>query len=396
MAMNPDEPLTLLGGLSAREFLRDYWQKQPLLVRQAIPGFESPLPPEELAGLACEEAVISRLVREHGEDGPWQLRHGPFDEDDFATLPESHWTLLVSDMEKHLPDLREYLEPFRFIPDWRMDDLMVSYAAPKGSVGPHVDEYDVFLLQAHGQRRWQISTQAVSPDNFLPGIDLRIIKDFSPEQEWLLEPGDMLYLPPRVPHHGTAVGPCMTWSVGFRAPAWRDLAAAWADTRYEELSSSDRYGDAQLGIQTDPGEISEAALDRLVTGLRRALDSDDNTLKRWLGRYLTEAKAELLEHMVVPEPLTDDQAGALLEDSGKLERHGAARMAWIRQDMGFCLFVNGQEHQLPIDAESLLHYLCERHTYEPRLLMRMSASCGDAQKLLKGLCKAGVLLPVTE
>ncbi|WP_422126356.1 JmjC domain-containing protein [Thioalkalivibrio sulfidiphilus] len=396
MAMNPDEPLTLLGGLTARAFLRDYWQKKPLLVRQAIPGFESPLSPEELAGLACEAGVISRLVCERGESGPWALRTGPFDENDFTTLPGSHWTLLVSDIEKHLPELRSYLEPFRFIPDWRMDDLMVSYAAPEGSVGPHVDEYDVFLLQAQGRRRWQIASQPVSGDDFLPGIELRILRTFHPDQEWVLEPGDLLYLPPRIPHHGVAVGPCMTWSVGFRAPAWRDLLAAWVDQRYETLAAQDRYADPGLEPQENPGEISASALARLIAGLRNAMAVDDAELARWLGTQLTEPKAELLEHMQVPETLTDDEVRSLLEGSDILERHGAARMAWIRQDQGFCLFINGQEHLLPIGTESLLRYLCEAHLYEPRMLMRLSATCGEAQDLLKALCKAGVLLPVNE
>ncbi|WP_081617203.1 cupin domain-containing protein [Thioalkalivibrio sulfidiphilus] len=394
--MNPDEPLTLLGGLTARAFLREYWQQKPLLVRQAIPGFESPLSPEELAGLACEEGVISRLVRERGETGPWALRTGPFDEDDFTSLPESHWTLLVSDMEKHLPELRASLEPFRFIPDWRMDDLMVSYAAPEGSVGPHVDEYDVFLLQAQGRRRWQIASQTVSGDDFLPGIELRILRDFQPDQEWILEPGDMLYLPPRIPHHGVAVGPCMTWSVGFRAPAWRDLLAAWVDQRYETLAPQDRYTDPGLEPQDNPGEISSPALARLIAGLRRAMAVDDAELARWLGSVLTEPKAELLEHMCLPEPLTDDAVSAMLEGSGILERHGAARMAWIRADEGFCLFVNGQEHLLPSDAEALVRYLCGQQTYEARMLMQLCTSYKDGEGLLRKLCEAGVLLPVTE
>ncbi len=396
MTMNPDEPLTLLGGLTARAFLREYWQQKPLLVRQAIPGFESPLSPEELAGLACEEGVISRLVRERGETGPWALRTGPFDEDDFTSLPESHWTLLVSDMEKHLPELRASLEPFRFIPDWRMDDLMVSYAAPEGSVGPHVDEYDVFLLQAQGRRRWQIASQTVSGDDFLPGIELRILRDFQPDQEWILEPGDMLYLPPRIPHHGVAVGPCMTWSVGFRAPAWRDLLAAWVDQRYETLAPQDRYTDPGLEPQDNPGEISSPALARLIAGLRRAMAVDDAELARWLGSVLTEPKAELLEHMCLPEPLTDDAVSAMLEGSGILERHGAARMAWIRADEGFCLFVNGQEHLLPSDAEALVRYLCGQQTYEARMLMQLCTSYKDGEGLLRKLCEAGVLLPVTE
>jgi len=396
MPINPDETLTLLGGLTAREFLRDYWQKKPLLVRQAMPGFESPLPPEELAGMACEEAVISRLVLEHGEAGAWHLRHGPFDEEDFTTLPDSHWTLLVSDLEKHLPQLRDYLEPFRFLPDWRMDDLMVSYAAPEGSVGPHVDAYDVFLLQAHGQRRWQISSAAVGAENFLPDIDLRILKDFTPEQEWVLEPGDMLYLPPGIAHHGVALSPCMTWSVGFRAPAWRDLMAAWADARYEALDPHSRYGDGDLPAQADPGEITTAALTRLTTGLREAMDSGDASLQIWFGRYLTEPKAELLEHLPLPEPLSEAEARALLDGARPLERHGAARLAWMDTDSGLHLFVNGQAHALDNEAVELVRHLCGNHTYDARTLSHLAMGIDGAREQLLELCRAGVLVEIPE
>jgi 50S ribosomal protein L16 3-hydroxylase len=396
MSPNPDEPLTLLGGLSPRQFLRDHWQQRPLLVRQALPGFESPLPPEELAGLACEAAVISRLVQERGGEGPWAVRHGPFEEGDFLTLPETHWTLLVSDVEKHLPELRACLEPFRFVPDWRMDDLMVSYAAPEGSVGPHVDEYDVFLLQAHGRRKWQISTAPSAPDNLLPGLDLRILREFEPEEEWILEPGDMLYLPPGVAHHGVAPEPCMTWSVGFRAPAWRDLIAAWVDARYEALPANRRYGDRELEIQDNPGEITTDALARLMAGMREAMSMNDAALTRWLGCHLTEPKAELLEHLPLPEPLTDDEARDLLHRPGRLERHGAARLAWMRLDDGLGLYVNGREHRLPPGAEPLVRTLCGEWTLEALLLRRLALGVGGAEALLLELCKAGVLLELPQ
>jgi 50S ribosomal protein L16 3-hydroxylase len=252
MSPNPDEPLTLLGGLSPRQFLRDHWQQRPLLVRQALPGFESPLPPEELAGLACEAAVISRLVQERGGEGPWAVRHGPFEEDDFLALPETHWTLLVSDVEKHLPELRACLEPFRFVPDWRMDDLMVSYAARRARLAPTWTNTTSFCSRPTAGASWQISTAPSAPDNILPGLDLRILREFEPEEEWILEPGDMLYLPPGVAHHGVAPEPCMTWSVGFRAPAWRDLIAAWVDARYEALPANRRYGDRNSRSRTTP------------------------------------------------------------------------------------------------------------------------------------------------
>jgi 50S ribosomal protein L16 3-hydroxylase len=394
MIPRPDEPLTLLGGLSAEAFLREYWQRKPLLVRQAVPGFESPLSPEELAGLACEEAVISRVVQERGAEGDWAVRHGPFEEEDFLALPETHWTLLVSDVEKHLPELRACLEPFRFVPDWRMDDLMVSYAAPAGSVGPHVDQYDVFLLQAHGRRRWQIDTALVDEDNFLPDLELRIIRDFTPAQEWVLEPGDMLYLPPRIAHHGIAEGPCMTWSIGFRAPAWRDLMASWVDERYASIPADDRYGDAGMSVQENPGEITPEALRRLIRGLRAALDTRDAELARWLGRHLTEPKAELLEHLPLPEPVSGDEARALLDRTDRLERHGAARLAWIRGEAGPILFVNGREHHMPPGCEPLVRLLCGEMSFETRSINQLADNLPEAEALLVDLCGAGVLLPI--
>lgn len=165
--MNPDTPLQLLGGLTAREFLRDYWQKKPLLVRQAIPDFESPISPDELAGLALEEEVESRLVIEHGER-PWELQRGPFNEDTFQDLPERDWTLLVQAVDQFVPEVAELLEDFKFLPKWRIDDLMISFAAPGGGVGPHFDNYDVFLLQAHGHRRWQIGQMCDADSPLLP------------------------------------------------------------------------------------------------------------------------------------------------------------------------------------------------------------------------------------
>ena len=175
--MNPDIPLQLLGGITAREFLRDYWQKKPLLIRQAIPDFESPIDADELAGLALEEEVESRLVIEHGER-PWELRRGPFAEDEFSKLPEREWTLLVQAVDQFVPEVSELLEHFRFLPSWRIDDVMISFAAPGGGVGPHFDNYDVFLLQGHGKRNWKIGQMCDSESPLLPHADLRILAGF--------------------------------------------------------------------------------------------------------------------------------------------------------------------------------------------------------------------------
>ncbi|RKZ82116.1 MAG: cupin domain-containing protein, partial [Gammaproteobacteria bacterium] len=179
--------------LSQQQFLDQYWQKKPLLIRQAYTDFESPISADDLAGLACEPAIESRLIEENGQAGPWQVTNGPLSEDDFARLPATHWTMLVQDVDKHLPEVQYLLDPFRFIPDWRRDDLMISYAPEFGTVGPHTDSYDVFLLQAMGTRRWQISDEPIYEAKLIDGLGLQILQEFTPDQTWDLRPGDMLY-----------------------------------------------------------------------------------------------------------------------------------------------------------------------------------------------------------
>src|SRR5690606_33230205 len=180
------QPLTHLGELPIEDFLRAYWQKKPLLIRNAFPNFESPIDGDELAGLALEEEVESRLILEHCKV-PWELQHGPFDENIFSTLPESHWTLLVQAVDQWVPEVHELLNHFRFIPNWRLDDIMVSYAPDQGSVGPHFDYYDVFLLQGAGQRRWRTGQQCDVNSAHVEGTPLNVLKNFEQQNEWLLE-----------------------------------------------------------------------------------------------------------------------------------------------------------------------------------------------------------------
>lgn len=282
--IQPNQILTQLGELSTEAFLRDYWQQKPLLIRQAFPNFQSPLSSDELAGLACDTDT-ARLVLEKGGKNPWEVRHGPLRNKDFAKLPATHWTLLVNDIEKLLPEFAEIIEPFRFIPDWRIDDLMISYAVDGGSVGPHIDAYDVFLLQAHGQRRWQISTQTCTEDNFIPDIDLRIMREFVAEEEWILEPGDMLYLPPDVTHYGVAVGECMTYSIGFRAPSRADLLEDLLGYIMEKPEMQERLRDPKRSLQADPSELTAADLERLTEFVLSALPNRE-TIRAWLQETL--------------------------------------------------------------------------------------------------------------
>ncbi len=340
--------------INREKFLAEYWQRKPLLIRQALADFKCQIEPDELAGMACEEGIESRIVLEKDGATPWEARYGPFDESIFAELPESHWTLLVQDVDKHLPEVASLLDYFRFLPDWRLDDVMISYAADQGSVGPHTDDYDVFLLQAKGRRRWKIHTQPVDEEDYIPGLDLRILPEFKAEQEWLLEPGDMLYLPPNVAHWGIAEGETMTCSVGFRAPTWQEMASAWFEARIEPLLPKERYRDPPLKPQIAPAEILPTSLDGFKEKLQACLDQL-NQDERWFGRFVTESK----EHLQVNPPLELLQEQAFLNrfrEQAIIYRNSYSRMAFSRfeQDGMDTLYINGNSYTLPTTSGEFL------------------------------------------
>lgn len=288
-------PETVLAAISAEEFLADYWQQKPLLLRAAWPDFDPNLEPEELAGLALESTIDSRLViekkpAEADRPSEWTLREPPFTEQDFTSLPQRNWSLLVNDIDKHLPEFQEILAAFSFLPSWRIDDLMISYAAPGGSVGPHTDDYDVFLIQAYGQRHWHINQQPVSPDNYLPDTDLRIMKSFETEDDWVLNPGDILYLPPGIAHHGIAIDRCMTYSVGFRAPTNLALLDQFIDHCYDNEVKPARFTDPKRRIADNPTDITQADVGSLRDLLTSALSLPDDEFQAWLGKTLSLPK----------------------------------------------------------------------------------------------------------
>lgn len=281
--LEKSEPASLPGGMPAEKFLREYWQKQPLLMKNAFPGFTSPVDADTLAGLACEADVESRLVLEKHGPRPWHVEYGPFAETRFANLPETHWTLLVQSVDVHLPVVAELLNHFTFLPRWRLDDVMVSYAEQHGSVGPHIDQYDVFLLQGMGRRRWQISPPPADIQ-LLDDTDLRILKDFSASQEWVLEPGDMLYLPPGVPHFGVALDACITLSVGFRAPSLSEIFSGLSDDIPDEV----RYADPDIEISDNRYRIENNDVERLKQLVLTNINND--SLARVLGQLVTEIR----------------------------------------------------------------------------------------------------------
>ena len=351
--MNSDTPLQLLGGLTAREFMRDYWQKKPLLVRQAFPDFESPIDADELAGLSLEEEVESRLVIEHGET-PWELRRGPFSEDTFGSLPERDWTLLVQAVDQFVPEVAELLEQFRFLPSWRIDDVMISFAAPGGSVGPHFDNYDVFLLQGHGKRNWKVGQMCNSDSPLLQHADLRILADFEQSDEWVLEPGDMLYLPPRLAHYGIAEDNCLTYSVGFRAPSAAEVLTHFTDFLGQFLTDEERYSDADAQPVSDPHQIQHDALGRLKSLLNEHM-GDERLLLTWFGQFMTEPR---YPEMVAGEELSEEELIDSLEQGAILIRNPSARMAWSEVDDNLLLFASGQSRLLPGHLRELLKLIC--------------------------------------
>jgi 50S ribosomal protein L16 3-hydroxylase len=343
--------------ITPKSFLKSYWQQKPLLLRQALPKFKCGLDADELAGLACEADVESRLVLERGKT-PWEARFGPFTEATFAELPESHWTLLVQDVDKHLPPVASLLDYFHFIPDWRLDDVMVSYAADQGSVGPHIDDYDVFLYQAKGRRRWKIHYQPVSEEDFIPGLDLRILPDFKAEEEWLLEPGDLLYLPPNVAHWGVAEGDdCISCSVGFRAPAYREMANAWCEALGEQLAAEGRYRDLPMTPQQASGEILPTVVEKVSANLQRMLQTDDEFKRRWFGRFISESKPNLqLEPRQTP--LSPAAFHERFRQASTIHRNAYSRILFSRGSQGQdSLFVNGEEYQLPSESGDFLAIL---------------------------------------
>ncbi len=373
MSSNPFSSL-FNTSLSVQQFLDEYWQKKPLLIRQAFANFTSPVSNEELAGLACEAGIESRLIiRDPAEADlkkQWTVRHGPFTEEDFSALPDKNWTLLVQDVDKWLPPAAALLQSFRFIPDWRVDDLMISYAEDGGSVGAHWDNYDVFLIQGSGQRRWQIEEQDVDPDNVLRGPAIRLLKDFNPSQDWTLNPGDMLYLPPRLAHLGVAIGEdCQTLSVGFRAPAHRELVDDFTQFLVEQMPPERHYNDTHLDASQHPAELTDTTTQHFQEIISRYLKTHPDHFQNWLGAYLTVPKPGITPIDCDPQ-LDAGSLLVLLAETSSWSRDGASRFVFsCLADKSIKLFINGQMMRFsPIHFE-FIQSLCRDRQYNSQHLL---------------------------
>ena len=340
-------------GMTPARFLREFWQKKPLLIRNAFPGFVSPLEPEDLAGLACEELALSRIIEHDRAEDRWTLRTGPFAEDDFPGMPDHDWTLLVQDVDKWDADVAAIIDAFAFLPRWRIDDVMISFAAPGGSVGPHVDQYDVFLLQGKGHRRWQIDASPNPPLAFRDDAEIKLLREFNATHDWVLAPGDMLYLPPGVPHNGVAEDACLTFSLGMRAPSAAELLGDFVDTLAAQADESIRYRDPDLAPARDAMEIDDAAMERAVEALNALRMNDSERLADWFGRFVTSYRSAGI--VAAPGGAMDRASiEAGLAAGGVLHRNPFSRVAWRKLGRGALLFVAGQSWRLPLaDARRL-------------------------------------------
>lgn len=360
-------PLPLLGGISAEEFLSEYWHKKPLLIRQAIPGFQPLLSKADLFDMAGRDDVESRLISFFGKH--WEMQSGPHEQ--IPVKEKKDWTLLIQGVNLHNDAADALLRQFRFIPDSRLDDLMISYAADGGGVGPHFDSYDVFLLQAHGQRKWRIGAQ--KDLSLVEGMPLKILRNFKAEQEFVLEPGDMLYLPPKYAHDGVAIGECMTYSIGFRAPSYQELGESFLHFMSESIDLPGRYADPDLKLTTKPAEISTEMLDDISAEIAKIRFTDDDILI-FLGEHLTEPKPSVF--FTGPEkPLTPKRfQQAAIKNGLKLSRK--SQMLY----KGKHVFINGESFAVGREDKTSLTQLANQRELDGSDITNIS------QDVLEAFC----------
>ena len=373
--MNITQPIALLGGLSPQQFMKRHWEKKPLLVRQAIPGFSPLLERAELFDLAQGDAVESRLISQADRRGKpgWQFKSGPFARRSLPPLKQPNWTLLLQGMDLHHAGVHQLMQQFRFVPDARLDDVMISYATDGGGVGPHFDSYDVFLLQAHGQRRWRYGRQ--KDMSLVPGMPLKILSNFVPEFDEVLNPGDMLYLPPRYAHDGVAVGECMTYSIGFRSPNRGELAREILQRLAEDasdLAGEAIYRDPQQTAVSSPGAIP-AALHDFAHDAMSAVLREPDAFACVLGEYLTEPKANVWF-----------DTGAAQADFGAVVLDQRTRMMYDARH----IFINGEGFRASGRDAAWMRRLADERRLEASALRGASS---DARTLLLSWLEAGWL-----
>ncbi|MBQ4847746.1 cupin domain-containing protein [Pseudoalteromonas sp. MMG005] len=368
--------------LSQAEFLSQYWQKRPLLIKGGFTEFEDPIEPEELAGLAMEESIESRLITNHNND--WQSFHGPFE--DFAKLTDQHSTLLVQAVDHWHPVAAQLLEPFRFIPNWRIDDLMVSYSTPHGGVGPHLDQYDVFIIQGQGKRHWRVGLPDTSLKQFAQNKSLLQVEQFNATIDAVLEPGDILYIPPGCPHEGYAVENALNYSVGFRAPDQKDFLSGFADHLIDSETGNTRYSDPMLSLRDSKGELSSQEVAGIQALMQDALNDPDQ-LKHWLGAMLSQPKHDM-DLAPLDPPLQHTELESYITPNDIIERAGGVRAIYQKLAHSIVLSVNGETFNLALKHLEAIKLLTDFPCFSASMLEE-SLNCIEFAQMLTKLINEG-------
>lgn len=367
-----------LHNFDADGFLKDHWQQSPILVRQALPNASTLISADELAGLALEPEIESRLIE--CINNQWQVSQGPFSETDFANLPKTPWTLLVQAVDHWVPEIRDLMKSFRFLPSWRVDDVMISFSTPEGGVGPHFDHYDVFLIQLDGEREWQIGQQCDETTELEPNLPVKVMKDFQTTEKWTLSPGDMLYVPPGVAHWGTSITAGLTLSLGFRAPSVSETLAELGHFLDDDQGEFQRYQDPGLTNRSQsPNRISKEDVNRLASLLRSVADQPD-LLEQWFGKYMTEPK--YIDQTVETEDLSLTEFKKTWCQQ-PLVRNASSRIAYGQSR----LYYDGEIEDLNL-SESQCEWLCDS---EVLYFEDASASAEAITPLMHRLFRAGVV-----
>lgn len=372
------------GDISLEQFMAEYWQKKPLLIKAGFANFQDPITPDELAGLAADEMIESRIVARDGAD--WLLETGPFE--DYSDLGEKDWTLLVQAVDHWHPEAAKLIEPFRFIPNWRIDDLMISFSTPGGGVGPHLDQYDVFIIQGQGKRHWRVGMPDPNLTQHCPHPRLLQVSPFVDCIDVITEPGDILYIPPGCPHDGVSVDDSLSYSVGFRAPAQKDLLTGLADHLIEQEISGRRFTDANRGLTDSIGEISQTDIEQVQQMLRELVDNPQ-LIASYFGSYISHAKHEL--DATEPDPhYQADEIAEYLEEGSVLARLGGLRCCYHQADAAadIQLFINGMSFTVPASERETVLLLTENSTLDQQQVLHFTQS-RDRLETLTGLINLG-------
>ena len=388
---NPSALKALLGSETVASFMETYWNKKPLLVRGAIPNYSSALEEADFIQLATSGLAEARIVRNNGSAAshPWEMIPGPLHQDDFDWAKEAPWTVLINEMDRYEPKLARFLARFRFLPNWLLDDIMVSYATTGGGVGPHLDEYNVFLFQAAGHRRWQYHEHLTQDRELVPDLTLRILANFSPDQDTILAPGDMLYLPPGFAHFGTAVDePCITYSVGFRAPSGLEVAEHLPTVLAELGLGMLRYVPGASATEGAVGRVPDA-LDSHIKAVLEQFAADPAVRETLLLRLVQRPRRT---ESYMPQSPGPNRLRAILAAGGSLKRLAVPEMIYTKRGGSTVIHFAHESHQLPPDGLTFAELLTGRNALDQSSLQPFLSIDHYIQVLVR-MCRVGVLLP---